>query len=176
MKGSLPKRKGLAVGIILLFICPSGISISQVKDKFLSTHNGGLIDKLDIECHGIFPVDIPLSILGYPVYYTRVEITNNNNITLSIDEYIKIETRAGRILLEYDRPAYSIDPHSDVQTQMFVRNTWHKYFHYTFGFFDLTIDYNIIEDGSHTKLLFHGFVFGCGAVILNPHGEKIEST
>lgn len=41
------------------------------------------------------------------------------------------------------------------------------------GPFDLTLDYHILDDNSSVKMLFQGFVFGCGAPIINKEGRVI---
>jgi len=176
------KRKCLAVGIICLFVLMSVPLVSSneipvIEEKYEPVNKGSLLDNVTIECHGIYPIDILFSLLNLPVYYTRIEITNHNDVAIWMNEHIKLEARDGRILIEFNyNSSLSIEPHSDDQTQMFVRNTWHSYFKYTFGFFDLTIDFTIRGVGEHTKLRFHGLVFGFGAVIFNPQGEVIEST
>ena len=137
-------------------------------------NNGGLIDNVPIEGRGIYPSDIPLSLLNLPVYYTRITFSNRNDITINVIQEYKLETRDGRVLFEFtwDRP-YPIPQNYSTQMQLFTRYHW-KTFDYNFGFFDLTFGLYIKEDGSYTKLVFHGFVFGFGTMILNPYGEKLE--
>ncbi|MCJ7696784.1 MAG: hypothetical protein MUO73_00415, partial [Thermoplasmata archaeon] len=52
----------------IIFISEKNQSKTQSMDQL------SLLNNLDIKCHGIYPVDIPLSILGWPVYYIRTEI------------------------------------------------------------------------------------------------------
>ena len=142
-------------------------------------NKGNLLDNVKIRCYGIlsrgYLSEIFFSLLNLPVYYLRVEISNNNdNITILVDLHLKLETRDGRILIEYNdnNPPPQV-PHSDYTLLMFTRYTWHSYFKYTWGFFNLTIDFTIRGTSEHTKLRVHGLVFGCGAVIFNPKGEVI---
>ena len=173
-------KKCSAVGIICLFVLMSvpvissnEIPVNDEKSKLLS--NGGLIDNVTNECYGTYLTDIPLILLGIRVNYIRIENKNYNEIPVYIDIHVKLESSNGKVLIEFDHQR-------DFQTQapgmtvtcLFTRYDW-KYFHYRFGYFDLTLDVTIREDGSHTKLVFHGFVYGCGAKIFNPKGEVIES-
>jgi hypothetical protein len=137
--------------------------------------SGSLLDKVPIECHGIYPIDIPLSLLNIPVYYIRVEFSNDNDVSIDVIEKYLLQTRDGRVLYELTLEIpHPIPPHNDVQTQMCTRHTWHTLFNYRFGLFNFTLDFYIKDDGSHVKLLFHGLVFGFGTMIFNPKGEVIE--
>jgi len=165
-------RRCSVVGIICLFVM---MSIPMISSSEMSV-KGSLLDNVPIDCHGIYPMDIPLSLLNLPVYYIRVEFSNNNDVSINVTEVFKLETRGGTLLSErtLEEPI-PIPPHFDVQTQMFTRYTWHDVFKYRFGLFDFTLDFYIKDDGSHVKLVFHGLVFGFGTVIFNPKGEVIES-
>ena len=174
-------RKGSAVVIICLFVLMSvpvmaSSEIPMVDKKSESAKNGGLIDNVTNECYGTYLTDIPLILLGIRVNYIRIEHKNYNDIPVYIDIHVKLETRNGRILIEFDhaRPFQTEAP-GMVVTCLFTRYDW-RYFHYRFGYFNLTLDTTIREDGSHEKLVFHGFIYGCGAKIFNPQGEVIEST
>ncbi|MBN1861366.1 MAG: hypothetical protein JW840_07900 [Candidatus Thermoplasmatota archaeon] len=164
-------RKGSAVIIICVLLLMS-VPVMASNETAV---NGSLLDKVPIECRGIYPIDIPLSLLNLPVYYIRVEFSNNNDVSINVTEVFKLETRAGKVLFEdtLEQP-FPIPPHNDVQTQMFTRYTWRDKFNYRFGLFNFTLDFYIKDDGSHVKLLFHGLVFGFGTMIFNPKGEVIE--
>jgi len=165
-------RKSLAVGIICLLLLMSVPVVSSSETPVRES----LLDKVPIECHGIYPLDILLSLLNVPVYYLRVEFSNNNDVPIDVIEVFKLETRAGRVLFEFTlEEPHPIPPHNDVQTQMCTRYTWHNLFNYRFGLFDFILDFYIKDDGSHVKLLFHGLVFGFGTMIFNPKGDVIES-
>jgi hypothetical protein len=167
---------GVSICAVILLVLGSLSSVVGYQTVKSEPSKGNLLDNVPIECHGIYPIDIPLSLLNLPVYYVRIEFSNNNDVPIDVVEVFKLETRTGKVLFEYTLvEPHPIPPHYDVQTQMFTRYTWHNTFEYRFGFFDITLDFHIKDDGSHKKLVFHGLVFGFGAVIFNPKGEVIES-
>jgi hypothetical protein len=171
-------KKPLIVVSILAVVLLVQCSLSNAVgfQTISGPSKGSLLDNVPIECRGIYPIDIPLSLLNIPVYYTRIEFSNNNDISIHVVEDIKLETRAGKVLFEYSLvQPYPIEPHNDITTQMFTRYTWHDKFEYRFGLFDITLGFHITEDNSYEKLVFHGLVFGFGAMIFNPKGQIIES-
>ena len=174
-------RKCLVFGIICLFLLTSvpvmsSSEIQVIDEKNDPVKKGGLIDNVTNECYGTYLTDIPLILLGIGVNYIRIEHKNYNDIPVYIDIHVKLETRNGRILIEFDhvRGFQTAGP-GMTSLCLFTRYDW-RYFHYRFGYFNLTLDTTIREDGSHEKLVFHGFIYGCGAKIFNPQGEVIEST
>ncbi|MFO7677740.1 MAG: hypothetical protein R6V50_05095, partial [Thermoplasmatota archaeon] len=122
---------------------------------------------------GVYPACILLSLLNVPVPYLRVRFSNRNDIAIHYIEEYTLETRVGRVLYERTFDG-SMPPNFTTQVQLGTRHQWLRDFNYRFGFFNLTFGLYIKNDGSYTKLVFNGFVFGCGAMIFNPSGEKIE--
>lgn len=176
-------KKSIIVGIVFLLLSTVCLPVSAnegkqnlIVDKTQSLSNEDNISKnIKIQCFGIYAIDIPLAILRLPVFYVRIQIDNYNNVSISVDQHLKLTTRSGRVLDEFDdNIPFPLIHYSSVQTQYWIRAMW-KYWHYLFGFFDLTLDFSLRDYDYQTTLLFHGLVFGCGAVIFNPYGEKITS-
>ena len=151
-------------------------AINEINENQpLKTMSGeGLIDNVITECYGTYLTDIPLILLGIGVNYIRIEQKNYNEIPVYIDISVELKTHNGKVLTEFDhvRGFQTAGP-GMTSLCLFTRYDW-KYFNYRFGYFDITLDVTIREDGSHETLLFNGFVYGCGAVIFNPAGEKLE--
>jgi hypothetical protein len=162
-----------AIPVISSGNVPSSIRTTSSFATQSLANSDNLSENIKIQCYGIYPIDVPLAILRLPVFYVRIQIDNNNDVALNVDQHLKLTTRAGRVLDEFDdNISFPLIPHSLVSTQYWIRAMW-KYFHYLFGFFDLTLDFSLRDYDYQTTLLFHGLVFGCGAVIFNPNGDKI---
>jgi hypothetical protein len=173
--------KWLVFGIICLFLLTSVPVMSSSEMPLIDEKNepvkkGGLIDNVSNECYGTYLTDIPFILLGIRVNYIRIEHKNYNEIPVYIDIHVKLETRNGRLLIEFDHDReFQTDGPGMTSLCLFTRYDW-KYFKYRFGSFDITLDVTIREDGSHETLVFHGFIYGVGVVIFNPKGEIIETT
>ena len=95
------------------------------SQQSVTVSNGELIDSVEIECKGIKLVEIPLAILWLPVFYIQVRISNDNDVPVSVNRYIELETQAGRVLYEFDHELpFKLKPDHQVATFYFTRRAW----------------------------------------------------
>jgi len=167
--------------LITVAVAPgiNALTINQLRvdsQQSVTVTNGKLIDGVEIECRGIYLVDILLAIFWLPVFYIEINLHNLNEVPISVNTHIVLATHDGRVLydfwheLPFKLPA---DPYHVLSTSYFTRRAW-KEKDYMWGRFNLTQTLYIPDDGSSKTLVFHGFMFNIGSVIFNPEGEIIE--
>lgn len=180
-------KRGLAVSIIcLLMLMSAPVSatneIPSKNETVLS--EGGLIDNVPIACYGargMGPGGIFLNMLltmtgrNNPLTYISIDMDNNNDVPITFTIYTKIYARDGSQLLGFwfGEP-WTLNAHWTLGGGLGVFRHELKEKNYLTGFFKMTLDVNILQDGSHKTILFKGFFFNFGAIIFNSHGTIIE--
>ena len=175
-------RKGLVVGIIILFVwlifIPSFNAVSISNDNYLlkdEQFEGDLVDNVQLTWLGTIAFsDIILAFLGFPVYFTQAKIKNNNDVAFNFEAYITLSTGAGKILDEYHyEPPIKHQAHGTHVLLIYTLHEWQD-FNYLWGHFDITIDFRVLDDGSNIEKVFHGFVYHYGSFIYDKNGEIIR--
>ena len=145
------------------------------NNKYTSLDGENLVDNVEVECRGIYPVDILLAILWLPVFYIEINLHNLNEVPISINEHIVLAADDGRVLYDFEQELpfkLPANPYHVLSTSYFTRRAW-KEQNYMWGNFDLTYTLYIPDDGSSKTLVFHGFMFNIGSAIFNAEGEEI---
>jgi len=163
-------RKGLTVGVICLLILVSVPNISSYDKTLEPVNTEGLIDNIDIYCRGPYLFQI---IIRECVF--TVSFLNENNVPIDLKLCVNVTTRDGTLLFIEGAPFYyyGLPPNHEGNMQYQTFRDFRKAGH-LFGFFDINVYFRVRNDGSERKEVFHGFIFGISAVILNPEGEVIE--
>jgi hypothetical protein len=179
--------KTLVIGIIVLLIFASLPLVSgdnnlySINKEVRNFENDippspeGMYENLLIKARGPYLFDILMVILtGEPVPFLETLITNFDDETVTIERHFKlVATRGNRVLDEFDMPTKKLIPGWCSVIFLFDQFEWKKW-DYSFGLFDYFLELHVQETNSDITVVFHGFVFGIGAIIFNPDGELVE--
>jgi hypothetical protein len=162
-------RKGLAVGIIFLFV---GITIAPSINQSIVTafnsikiQNSEIIDYVNIWCEG---PGILNSLARGPVFKVIY------NHTYEVEElttymWINVTNKKGEILFYTYEPLIDYNIPTNYSCIIFCwtfRNFWQKH-HYLLGPFDINIRLWIQNDGSEKSITFNGFIFIISAIVMD---------
>lgn len=141
--------------------------ITSGDEKNCDTEPCVFLGDLQIECHGSYPFEILNALLGNCIFLFETRLSNHYEEDIIVEQHITlIGTRENRILDEFDHDFKLESKHLCI-TKYFTQNDW-KHYGYQFGRFDFIWDINIPKKEESITLLFHGFVFGVGTILLNP--------
>ena len=162
-------------------ILPLASAINDVDKELYSTTEGDLIDNIyPVHLYGtdLFEIIVSLYLTlrneqENVVPYLNIDLTNRNEISITIDEHLIITNRDGNTIFDdmYTEkiPAYW----STGGSPYLINHDVLKEHNYLTGFFKATLELFIKEDGSHKTIAFNGFFFNYGSIVLNPEGKVI---
>lgn len=153
-------KKAIAVGVISLLLLVS-IPMVSGDDSSIPLNNGGLVDnvKLTVEkSHWL------QTLLRGSVF--KVKLWNQNNCTVNYYLEVDVTSRKGDVI--FKRENHLVHP----SLEPYIPHEWGFWYYiqfrqqgFLFGFFDINVRIQLIEDASIKTLTAHGFIFGISAII-----------
>lgn len=155
------RNKPLVVCIICLLILISIPMVSSDDTSFAPSNNGGLVDnvKLTVEkSHWL------QTLLRGSVF--KVKLWNRNNCTVNYYLEVDVTSRKGNVI--FKRENHLVHPSLDP----YIPHEWGFWYYiqfrqqgFLFGFFDINVRIQLVEDASIKTLTAHGIIFGISASI-----------
>ena len=174
-------KKTIVIGIVCLFLLMSTPIVMSDDAPSEPLNNGGLADKIKVEWHGPFLIELIRWNWKEPGLWNF--ITNENDVTVECQVYFNGMDRSGNIL-KYDDPQWgeikfedsdSLSMHPDYMgTMPYWTIQMFRKAGLTFGFFNINVEITVPEDGSSKILRYTGVVLGIWSIIFNPNGKIVE--
>lgn len=176
------KMIGIFICTLLIssIILPVAGATSEIDVKTVITNENGLIDNIyPVHLYGTSWLEIITSVYltlmtkqENVVSYINYDLTNRNDVSITVDEHLIITTNDGNTLFD-DTYIEKIPAYSDTGGTTFFNRDVLEEHNYLTGFFKATLEVYIQEDGSHKTLAFNGFFFNYGSIVFNPNGKVI---
>jgi len=146
------RNKPLVVCIICLLML---VSIPMASSDDTSTQtSGGMADNVIMRCWG--PGVYNIKTQNYLFMY---EYFHFMNVSIHPKYYVAVSKLDGTVLLDYSFiEPLPIPPDYSVGFWIFFFDDFWETGH-TFGFFKITVDFDVLDDGSSTQWTFYGFAF-----------------
>ena len=154
------RNKPLVVCIICLLILISIPMVSSDDTSFASLNDGGLADHVKIT---IRKSNFLSTLFRSSVFF--IEFWSNNNETINFYADVNVTSKDGRVIFEKKHDLMPpLEPH-------FLWSWGYWYYiqfrqqGFLFGFFDINVKIQVVEDASIQTKTAHGIIFGISAII-----------